>query len=183
MFDGATEMTNPSNRGSAPGRARDPSKRPGTFKRGHAKVGGRKKGTPNAISADYQKAIYEAAICLGSDGLGTDGFVGYFEFLLMKRPRTACKLLAQLLVLEDCDWPPDEAPTLSLDELNQRARDVIGYGSNVKNPETGMATQWPASELVRIAAKHPEIFGKLLATSLPQPTARLRRACWEARHR
>ena len=32
-----------------------------------------KKGTPNAISADYKKAVFEAPICLGSDALGTDG--------------------------------------------------------------------------------------------------------------
>jgi hypothetical protein len=42
-------MSNACNRESAPGQARDAFHRPGTFLPGHAKVGGRKKGTPNAI--------------------------------------------------------------------------------------------------------------------------------------
>jgi hypothetical protein len=37
-------MANPFNRGSAPDRARDAWTRPGSFKSGHAKLGGRKKG-------------------------------------------------------------------------------------------------------------------------------------------
>ena len=35
---------------------------------------------------------------------------------------------------------------------------------------------------MRIAAKHPKDFGKLFAALVPQPTGRLRRSCWEARH-
>ena len=50
---------NPFTRGTSPGRAR-PSHR-GSFKMGHAKRGGRKKGTPNAISPRARKAIAAAA--------------------------------------------------------------------------------------------------------------------------
>jgi hypothetical protein len=49
---------NPFSRGSSPGRAR-PHHR-GSFLRGHAKVGGRQKGTPNAISPRARKAIAAA---------------------------------------------------------------------------------------------------------------------------
>jgi len=168
-------MSNPLNRGSAPGRARPASQRPGTFKPGHAKVGGRKKGTPNVLSADLKKAIFEVPICLGIDQRGTDGFLGYLKFLYVKRPRTACILLSQLLTLEDCGRLPDPArPTV--DEMNQRARDSMGRGSKTELPEPGIATQSPASELLRVAAKHPEIFAKLLGALLPKPTGRLRRA-------
>jgi hypothetical protein len=50
---------NPFTRGTSPGRARPPHR--GSFKMGHAKRGGRKKGTPNAISARARKAIWAAA--------------------------------------------------------------------------------------------------------------------------
>jgi hypothetical protein len=50
---------NPYSRGTSPGRAR-PHHR-GSFLRGHAKVGGRQKGTPNAISPSARKAITAAA--------------------------------------------------------------------------------------------------------------------------
>ena len=50
---------NPFIRGTCPGRAR-PIHRAG-FKMGHAKLGGRKEGTPNAISARARKAIAAAA--------------------------------------------------------------------------------------------------------------------------
>ena len=50
---------NPFTRGTCPGRAR-PIHRAG-FKMGHAKLGGRQKGTPNAISPRARKAIAAAA--------------------------------------------------------------------------------------------------------------------------
>lgn len=50
---------NPFTRGTSPGRAR-PHHR-ASFLRGHAKVGGRQKGTPNAISPSARKAITAAA--------------------------------------------------------------------------------------------------------------------------
>ena len=50
---------NPFTRGTCPGRAR-PIHR-GGFKMGHAKRGGRQKGTPNAISLRARTAIVAAA--------------------------------------------------------------------------------------------------------------------------
>jgi hypothetical protein len=50
---------NPFTRGSCPGRARPPHR--GSFKMGHEKHGGRKKGTPNAMSPRAGKAIAAAA--------------------------------------------------------------------------------------------------------------------------
>jgi hypothetical protein len=74
-------MRNPSIRGTSPGRARDDFERPGDFQRGHEKRGGRKKGTPNRISAGHKKAMREAAHRIGSDGNGKDGEVGYFKWV------------------------------------------------------------------------------------------------------
>jgi hypothetical protein len=50
---------NPFSRGTCPGRARPPHR--ASFVRGHTKQGGRKQGTPNAISARARKAIAAAA--------------------------------------------------------------------------------------------------------------------------
>lgn len=74
-------MRNPYIRGSSPGRARDDLQRLGDFQRGHAKLGGRKKRTPNRISPSHKKAICEAAHRIGSDGNGKDGEVGYFKWV------------------------------------------------------------------------------------------------------
>jgi len=74
-------MRDPFIRGSSPGRARDDLQRPEDFQRGHKKFGGRKKGTPNRISADHKKAIREAAHRIGYDGNGKDGEVGYFKWV------------------------------------------------------------------------------------------------------
>ena len=52
-------------RGSAPGRARSEDQRPGSFKKGHKKRGGRQRGTPNKFSAEYKKDILEAANRIG----------------------------------------------------------------------------------------------------------------------
>ena len=78
---------------------------PGSFKPGHKKLGGRKKGTPNALSADYVSAVLEAAYRVGRDGNGKDGFVGYLRWLFIKCPKVACILLSRVLALEDCGWP------------------------------------------------------------------------------
>src|SRR6516162_5177925 len=94
-------MTNPFNRGTAPGRARDAPERPGTFKPGHKKLGGRKKGTPNALSADYKNAIMTAAYFVGRDGMGAEGLVGYCKRLLIECPDVGLMLMAQMFFYDD----------------------------------------------------------------------------------
>jgi hypothetical protein len=53
-------MDSSSKRGSAPGRGRPVSQRPGTFKPGHQKFGGRKRSTPNALSVMDKSDLIEA---------------------------------------------------------------------------------------------------------------------------
>jgi hypothetical protein len=173
-------VSNPLNRGTTPDRARDASQRPGSFKPGHKKLGGRRKGTPKALSADYKTAVLEAAYRVGRDGMGKDGIVGYLTRLLMRCPEVACILLSRVLVLQDCGSPPDDRTTK--EEINQHIRDLIGRANKTGSgsPEPGLTTEWPISDLMRIAVKHPKDFGKLFAALLPQPTGRLRRSWSEA---
>jgi hypothetical protein len=74
-------MTSPFSRGNSLGRARDDLQRPEGFKQGHKKLGGRKKGTPNAIPGTYKQAMLEAVHRLGYDGAGKNGGVGYFAWV------------------------------------------------------------------------------------------------------
>jgi hypothetical protein len=80
-------------RGSAPGRARDASQRPGSFEKGHKKVGGRKRGTPNVMTRERKEALLQAASQAG----GEDGLVGYLKLLALNHPKTFCRLLGALL--------------------------------------------------------------------------------------
>jgi hypothetical protein len=165
-------MTDSFRRGTAPGRARDELQRPGSFKSGHKKMGGRKKGTPNAMSLDYVRAVLEAAQRVGSDGIGKDGIVGYFQRLLIECPRVALIFLTRLMELEGWCWPEDE-PLPTMEEFNQRTR---SYLKSRKRGGSVAAKEWPVTDLMRIAVKYPESFGKVLIAMLPRPpTAQLRR--------
>ena len=164
-------MTNPFNRGTAPGRARDALERPGTFKPGHKKLGGRKKGMPNALSADYKNAIIAAAYFAGRDGMGAGGLIGYCTRLLIEAPDVALMLLARMFLYDDDDWPPDDR-TLSKEQNNKEVRELIGAN---KTDESALTTQFPIPELMRIAVKYPKIFGKMFAPMVPIPKCRPRR--------
>ena len=83
------------------GRERADDLRPGTFKSGHPKRGGRKRGTPNALFADYKRAIVEAAYRIGYDGNRKDGIVGYFRWIASRHPEVfGGVLLTNILALE-----------------------------------------------------------------------------------
>jgi hypothetical protein len=72
----------------------------GQFMQGHAKKGGRKAGTPNAIAGDYAAALLAAGEGIGSDGNGEDGLQGYFMWLAVNRPQIFIRLLSKLISLE-----------------------------------------------------------------------------------
>jgi hypothetical protein len=69
--------------------------RPGTFKKGHKKLGGRMKGTPNRFNRDLLQAIVQAAEQVGSDGKGKDGVDGYLQMLAGKKAAYFVGLLRQ----------------------------------------------------------------------------------------
>jgi hypothetical protein len=93
-------MSNRLTNGSAPNRARESWQRPGTFKPGHTKTGGRKHGTPNVVTRELKVAIVTAAFRLGSDGKGKDGIVGYLTHIAKNDIKTFVMLLRAVLPLQ-----------------------------------------------------------------------------------
>jgi hypothetical protein len=95
-------MPNPNRltRGSAPNRAREASQRPGSFARGHMKMGGRRPGSPNVMTRELKVAIITAAQRLGSDLKGTDGVVGYLTRIAKDDIKTFTMLLRAVLPLQ-----------------------------------------------------------------------------------
>jgi hypothetical protein len=93
-------MTRRLTRGSEPVRAREASQRPCSFNKGHAKVGGRKQGTPNVVTPELKVAIVVAAHRLGSDLRGKDGLVGYLTRLAKNDVKTFVALLRSVLALQ-----------------------------------------------------------------------------------
>ena len=119
-------MTNPHKRGSAPERAQPAHLRPGSFKPRHKKLGGRKRGTPNAFSADYKESIFEAAFRVGRDGNGKDGILGYFLWLGERYPEIFyTELWINLLPLEEAESNAPEEQRRTIDEINRSVRERI----------------------------------------------------------
>jgi hypothetical protein len=58
--------------------------------KGHKKIGGRKKGTPNLMKTD---SILAEAAQLGDK----DEMVGHFSKIALNDPRAFCKVLARVL--------------------------------------------------------------------------------------
>ena len=173
-------MTNSTRRGSAPGRARDADQRPGGFKQGHEKRGGRKRGTPNFFSQDYKKAIFEAAYRVGYDGNGKDGLVGYLMWVALRDPESFIGiLLIRLLWLQYPESNTPEEPRPTKDELNELVREYIGLTSKNRTRQTDAAESrspgdwtgqdFPVSSLMQLAVAYPKGFCKALAATLPRP--------------
>jgi hypothetical protein len=179
-------MTSAFKRGSAPGRSRPAGSRPGTFKPSHEKRGGRKRGTPNAMSYDYKMAILEAAYRVGYDGNGKDGIQGYFNWVCGYHPEIyAVELLGRLVVLEDdedVESDTSEQPCAT-GGINQTFREWIEAKPNRTNnravhPEspggwTGQA--FPVSALMQVAVEKPKAFCRLLAAAFLQSKTKRRR--------
>lgn len=155
-------MSNPFTRGSAPGRARDASQRPGSFKPGHKKVGGRKKGTPNRISADYKQAVLAAADRVGMDGMGEGGIVGYLCYLALQYPAAYCKLLCRIIDIEEV-YP--ERSSRTADQLDAD----IGQSIRTDCQQSDALI----AEMTIMAIKEPGTFGTAIAALLPRPSKRL----------
>src|SRR5665213_90204 len=121
---------------SAPGRARVATQRPGSFKQGHEKRGGRKRGTPNLVSSDYKRAVLEAADRIGEDGNGKNGVVGYFSWVIQHHPRIfASVLLSSLLQLEFAGRVTPMEPRRTTEQINQALQDRIGLAGKYRATE------------------------------------------------
>jgi hypothetical protein len=184
-------MTNPFTRGSAPGRAQPADRRPGSFKQGHEKRGGRKRGTPNLLSIDFERRLFEAAYRIGEDGNGKDGLVGYFTWVAVYHPPSYCMLLTKILVLENAESDTPEEPCYSIEQINQWVRDYIGLTG--ENRATGQPVQveseppwawtgqpFAVGSLMQLAVESPKAFCTLFAAFLRPPTKRRGRATRQA---
>jgi len=162
-------MTSVFGRGSAPGRARSAQQRPGSFKRGHPKMGGRKKGTPNRIPGIFKKALYEAADRVGFAGTGEDGSVGYFVWIGRRYPTFYyLKLFGRGLAMDDDDTtviettvpePTSPAPLTPTERTKLGRR---GHGQNRGTRSETAPGPMPLAEMVAmvgtmISEKDPRI--------------------------
>jgi hypothetical protein len=85
-------------RGSKPARANISGA--GRYRKGHKKVGGRKKGVSNLLTREMKEAIINAAIRLGADGNGKDGLEGYLMMLGREEKKTFGMLLRAVLPMQ-----------------------------------------------------------------------------------
>jgi hypothetical protein len=179
-------MTNRLARGSAPGRARPEYLRPGSFKPGHKKRGGRKRGTPNLFSADYKKAILEAAYRIGHDGNGEDGVLGYFLWVGERHPGMFYSLLWVNLLQPEAESDAPTEPRRSIEELDQCVRDYIGFTGNSPTKEQTVGVEswslpdwtgqpFPVGSLMGLAVEKPKAFCKLFVAAFMQPPSKRRR--------
>jgi hypothetical protein len=188
-FDGLSLMTNVFTRGSAPGRARSEDQRPGSFKKGHEKRGGRRRGTPNKFSAQHKKNLREAVYRVGMDANGKWGLLGYLRWIARRHPLIFCRLLASLMEWQELEGTP-ETPFPTVEELDERVRTCIGLGGGkpAQAPPPDPESPWAwtgrddsVGQLMDLALTHPKDFCTLLqAAFLPPPTARQR---WRAARR
>ena len=77
-------------------RERGRTVRPGRFEKGHPKVGGRKKGTPNAVTRDARQAILDGLSECG----GPEGLKGFVKKVARENISTAAMLLRAVLPID-----------------------------------------------------------------------------------
>jgi hypothetical protein len=70
------------------------------WKKGMAKRGGRRLGTPNKVTAQLKHAIIEAAAMVGYNGEGEQGLHGYLARLALKEPAVFGRMLEKLLPMQ-----------------------------------------------------------------------------------
>jgi hypothetical protein len=208
--EGMSLMANRFKRGSAPGRARSEDQRPGSFKKGHKKRGGRQRGTPNKFSAQYKNDILEAADRVGADANGALGLVGYLTWIAIWHPRIMCGLLGSVMELQQLEIGLPEKPRPTVEELVEGMRAHIGLGSNNRmqpepvapdrhkaqarrlSADPNLPWAWTGRDdevglLMNLAVTEPKEFCTLFQAMLPRPTALQRglaaRRAWEERQR
>jgi hypothetical protein len=151
---------NPFTRGTCPGRARPPHR--GSFARGHAKRGGRKTGTPNAISPRARKAIAAAARRIAR---GTNLSRRHWRRVILKNP----------LITEAHEhqgkFTLGGAPRLRSRAFNMKSfcQDLSAVAMRAIQTD-----QFVDRDLVQclalLAVRDPSEFAKFLALTVPQQT-------------
>ena len=164
-------MRNPFNRGNSPGRAREAWLRPETFEPGHAKFGGRKKGTRNLITPEHKMALLEAAYRVGYDGNGKDGACGYFRWVATRDPDFFyVDLWSRLLELQVYE----AAMRAEVTCITNEAHDQMPRRSvRTKKPWSfELPREGPNADvqgLMRLSIERPKAFGKLFCAAFLTP--------------
>jgi hypothetical protein len=155
-------------------------------------LGGRKRGTPNSLSADYEKYLLEAAYRIGSDGDGKDGILGYFRWIARYHPRVSAQLLGRVLDLENNSGEMPNQPCETTEERNRffcayiglshtqpnsgpsnaaRADSSRSYTVSMAGHRRGKSSQqvwnWTGrddevGDVMRLAVEKPKLFCKLI---------------------
>jgi hypothetical protein len=179
-------MRNPLDRGNSPGRAREAYQRPGSFKLGHKKLGGRKKGTPNAISADLKKALLQAAHRVGSDGNGKDGLGGYIAWLRTRDPDFVYVfLVGRILDYEEYLNTIEGNSPPATNELDEGVQGSIDGTKSAGRTKEFKSFEWLrggadaqaslVQDLMRMAVEQPKIFTRMFAAAWLTPPKDWRR--------
>jgi len=174
--------------------ARHASTRPGSFKSGHAKLGGRKRGTPNLISTDYKKALFEAAYRVGNDGNGKGGVLGYLTWVGTRyQTFFYVEIWTRLSVLQQYEPPILAEPRRTAKESNQSVRRFIGL-SDTNRTRSSVQTKKPkpfewllggpnaqaglVQDLMGMAVEEPKTFCRMCCAAflVPPKNWRLRAA-------
>ena len=155
-------MSNPFTRGSAPGRARDASQRPGSFKPGHKKVGGRKKRHAEPHVGRLQAGCYGRG---GSHWNGWDGRGRPCRIYVLPRP-TAPRRLLQTFV-QNYRYRTSLSRALIPGRGSTRCRPPPIYSTDGQQSEDALI-----AEMTIMAIKDPEAFSTAIAALLPRPSKR-----------
>jgi hypothetical protein len=99
------------------------TRKPG-FQKGHAKVGGRKKGGQNKITRDVKEAVLAAGEKHGSDGKGKDGLVGAFLHVLRKKPEAWCSVAGKLITNQHTISKDTDISYKALEEIEAEMREL-----------------------------------------------------------
>ena len=88
---------------------------------------GRRKGDALRTTAVLKDAILYAAQCIGEDGNGLDGLVGYLKRIARSDPRTYATLLAKVIPLQVQTTTTTEVTYRSVDEVKAElaARGIV----------------------------------------------------------
>jgi hypothetical protein len=78
---------------------------------------GRRRGGQSRTSVVLKDAILYAAQCVGEDGKGLDGLVGYLKQIARTDPRTYASLLARVIPLQVTSTTTQEVTYRSIDEV------------------------------------------------------------------
>jgi hypothetical protein len=70
------------------------------YRKGHKKIGGRKKGTPNRLTAEIKEMIIAAFTELGANGRGEEGLKGFIKKIGREDLKSSAMLLRAVLPMQ-----------------------------------------------------------------------------------